>query len=162
MKVVRLSALHTGRLYLPENISNIHFCQRLNWSQDHSAAGRIMSMKNSNDTIGNWYRELPVCTAVPQLTAPPRAPTFPSSLKSLLKHTVITPLFETNICVLYAFAIFDEKLITIPYTECPRRNVPNFGRVFLMLKYSAFGKSLYTYKRCWKWCPRASIKNRSE
>ena len=24
-------------------------------------------------------------------------------------------------------------------------------------KYSAFGKSLCTYKRCWKWCPRASI-----
>jgi hypothetical protein len=23
--------------------------------------------------------------------------------------------------------------------------------------YSAFGKSLRTYKRCWKWCPRASI-----
>jgi hypothetical protein len=23
--------------------------------------------------------------------------------------------------------------------------------------YSAFGKSLYSYKRCWKWCPRASI-----
>jgi hypothetical protein len=25
------------------------------------------------------------------------------------------------------------------------------------LLYSAFGKSLCTYKRCWKWCPRASI-----
>jgi hypothetical protein len=24
-------------------------------------------------------------------------------------------------------------------------------------KYSAFGMSLCTYKRCWKWCPRASI-----
>jgi hypothetical protein len=23
--------------------------------------------------------------------------------------------------------------------------------------YSAFGKSLCTYKRCWKWCPRAYI-----
>jgi hypothetical protein len=23
--------------------------------------------------------------------------------------------------------------------------------------YSAFGKSLCPYKRCWKWCPRASI-----
>ena len=22
------------------------------------------------------------------------------------------------------------------YTECPRRNVPDFGRVFLMLKYT--------------------------
>jgi hypothetical protein len=33
-----------------------------------------MSMKNSNDTIGNRSRDLPVCSAVPQPTAPPRAP----------------------------------------------------------------------------------------
>jgi hypothetical protein len=31
-------------------------------------------MKNSNDTIGNRTRELPACSAVPQPTAPPRAP----------------------------------------------------------------------------------------
>jgi hypothetical protein len=30
-----------------------------------------MPMKNSNDTIGNRTRDLPVCTAVPQPTAPP-------------------------------------------------------------------------------------------
>jgi hypothetical protein len=27
----------------------------------------------------------------------------------------------------------------------------------IMKRYSAFGKSLYTYKGCWMWCPRASI-----
>jgi hypothetical protein len=27
----------------------------------------------------------------------------------------------------------------------------------MVLLYSAFGKSLCTYKRCWKWCPRGSI-----
>jgi len=31
-------------------------------------------MKNSNDTIGDRIRDLPVCSAVPQPTAPPRAP----------------------------------------------------------------------------------------
>jgi hypothetical protein len=31
-------------------------------------------MKISNDTIGNRSRDLPVCSAVPQPTAPPRAP----------------------------------------------------------------------------------------
>ena len=31
-------------------------------------------MKNSNDTIGNRTRDLPVCNAVPQPLAPPRAP----------------------------------------------------------------------------------------
>ena len=33
-----------------------------------------MSMKNSSDTIGNRTRDLPACSAVPQPTAPPRAP----------------------------------------------------------------------------------------
>jgi len=31
-------------------------------------------MKNSNDTTGNRAREPPACSAVPQPTAPPRAP----------------------------------------------------------------------------------------
>jgi hypothetical protein len=34
--------------------------------QGHSAARRIMSMKNSSDIIGNRSRDLPVCIAVPQ------------------------------------------------------------------------------------------------
>jgi hypothetical protein len=33
-----------------------------------------MSMKNSNGTIGNRTRDLPVCSAAPQPTAPPHAP----------------------------------------------------------------------------------------
>jgi hypothetical protein len=33
-----------------------------------------MTMKKSNDTIGNRTRNLPACSAVPQPTAPPRAP----------------------------------------------------------------------------------------
>jgi hypothetical protein len=31
-------------------------------------------MKNSNDTIRNRTRDIPACSAVPQPTAPPRAP----------------------------------------------------------------------------------------
>jgi len=42
----------------PGNIPGNHFCQRLRQPQGHSAAGRIMSMKNSNDTIGNRTRDL--------------------------------------------------------------------------------------------------------
>jgi len=42
----------------------------LSQPQGHSAAGRIMSMKNSNDTIGNRTRGLPACSTVPQPTAP--------------------------------------------------------------------------------------------
>ena len=29
------------------------------------------------------------------------------------------------------------------YTECPRRNVPDFGRVFLMLKYTDKTQNTY-------------------
>jgi hypothetical protein len=75
MKVATLSALRTGRLYTPPsqgNITGTHFCYRLSQTQDHCAAGRIMSMKNYNDTIGNQTRDLPACSAVPQPTAPQR------------------------------------------------------------------------------------------
>jgi hypothetical protein len=58
----------------PENIPGTHFCYRLSRFQVHSAAGRISSMKNYNDIIGNRTRDLSNCSAVPLSTAPPRAP----------------------------------------------------------------------------------------
>jgi hypothetical protein len=36
-----------------------------------------MSMKSSNSTIGNRTHNLPVCSRVPQPTAPPRTPFLP-------------------------------------------------------------------------------------
>jgi len=42
-----------------------------------------MSMKNSNDTIGNQTRSLPACSAVPQPTAPQRTPKEEQYLKKL-------------------------------------------------------------------------------
>ena len=33
------------------------------------------------------------------------------------------------------------------YTECPRRNVPNFGKVFLMLKYTDITQNTYIQSR---------------
>jgi hypothetical protein len=67
-KVVRFSAVCTGRLCHPGHIPGTHFCYRLSQPEDH----RIMSMKNSNDTIGNQTRDLPVCSTAPRTTAPPR------------------------------------------------------------------------------------------
>ena len=58
----------------PGNIPGTHFCQRLSQPQGHSAAGRIMSMKNSSGTIRNRTRDLPACSAVLQPTEPLRAP----------------------------------------------------------------------------------------
>ena len=72
--VIGLSALHTGRLYPLGNIPGTHFCLSLSRTQNHSGARRIMSMKISNDTMGNRTRDIPTCSAVPQPTEPPRAP----------------------------------------------------------------------------------------
>jgi len=71
IKVVTFWALRTRLLYPQGNIPGTHCCQRLSRPQRHSAAGRIMSMKNFNDIIRNRTRDLPACSAVPQPTAPP-------------------------------------------------------------------------------------------
>jgi hypothetical protein len=49
----------------PGNTPGTHFCTRLSRPQGHSATGRIMSLKNSNDTIGNRTCDRPVCSVVP-------------------------------------------------------------------------------------------------
>jgi len=54
----------------PGYILGTNFCYKLSRPQCHSAAGRIMSKKNSNYTIGNRTRGLPNCSAVHQPTAP--------------------------------------------------------------------------------------------
>ena len=81
-QIPRHSAYEGGRVVSPThrpplppgNIPGTHFCYGLSQPQGHSAAGRIMSMEKSNNTIGNQTRDLPACSAVPQPTAPPRAP----------------------------------------------------------------------------------------
>jgi hypothetical protein len=56
----------TPRPPLPAgNTPGTHFSSRLSRPQSHSATSRIMSPKNSNDTIGNQTRDLPVCSVVP-------------------------------------------------------------------------------------------------
>jgi len=51
----------------PRKIPSTNFFRTLSRPQDHSAAGRIVSMKNSNNTIGNRTRDLLACSAVPHL-----------------------------------------------------------------------------------------------
>jgi len=64
MKAVRLSALHTGRLYTPPPqeiflvLISVRSCVN---PRGQSAVRRIMSMKYSNDTIGNPTRDLLTC-----------------------------------------------------------------------------------------------------
>ena len=68
MEMVRLSALRTGRLYLP----GIFLV--LSSIRNHSATGKIKSTKNAN---------FPASSAVPQSSAPPRAPPQTNKLASV-------------------------------------------------------------------------------
>ena len=60
--MVSFSALSTGRLYPPRYIPSTPSSQKLSRLQVPSTAGRIMSIKNSNDTFGNRIRHLPSCS----------------------------------------------------------------------------------------------------
>ena len=71
IKVGSLSDLHTGLLYPPGETTGTHFCYRLSRPQDHSAAGRITSMKSTNERIGDQTSNLP---------SPIQALTIPTSL----------------------------------------------------------------------------------
>jgi hypothetical protein len=66
-----VSRTHRPPLH-PGNTPGTH-CYRLIRSQGHSVAGRILSMKNSSDTIRNRTYHLSACSAVPQPTAVRRA-----------------------------------------------------------------------------------------
>jgi hypothetical protein len=70
-----VSPMHRSPLP-PGIIAGTNFCYRLSQLQDHSAAGIIMSMTNSSDTIGNRTRDLPACSTMPKKTAPPRTPLY--------------------------------------------------------------------------------------
>ena len=76
-----------------ESIPGTLFCYRLSLSQGHSAVGRIMSMKNSNETIGNRIWDLLTCSAVSQPTAIRRAP---SSLPGWQNYDKMGSTCSTN------------------------------------------------------------------
>jgi hypothetical protein len=59
-------------------------------------------------------------------------------LKLYFLHTIFPDLFRSMLIIL-------RELLNIKnaYTGCPRRNVPDFGRVFLMLKYTDITQNTY-------------------
>jgi len=70
MKVVKLSALHTGRLCPPGNIRSNHFCYRLSRSDSHSEAGRIITLSGIEPAT---FRLIAQCLNQP-LNRVPRVP----------------------------------------------------------------------------------------
>ena len=68
-----------------------------------------MSMKNSNDTLGNRTRDLPACSAVPQPTAPPR---IQKNIKIKIYRIVILPtvLYE---CETWSLTLREEHRLRL-------------------------------------------------
>jgi hypothetical protein len=81
-RISRQSALEGGKVVSPthrpslpqEGFLVLISAKRLSRPQGHNATGRIKSLKNSSDSLRNRTGDLPVCSAVPQPTAPPRTP----------------------------------------------------------------------------------------
>ena len=84
IKVVRLSALRTGRLYTHEIF--VVLTSVGGWVGPWVIAERITSMKNSIDTIGNRTRDLPACEAV---TQPLRHRVPQSWIRNIIIHILI-------------------------------------------------------------------------
>ena len=78
----------------PGNFPGTLFYYRPSQPQGHGATGRIMSMKKSNDTIGNRTRDLPACSAVPQPTVPPHTPSEPDKVYNFLVSWLVISVFS--------------------------------------------------------------------
>jgi hypothetical protein len=112
--VVRLSALHTGRIYPQEGFLVLIFVKRLSRPQGHNATRRIKSLKNSSDSIGNRTRDLPIYSAVPQPTVPPRTPR--------IMYTGISECTQPTLCFLCHFSCgykshYRESFLRIDWNE---------------------------------------------
>jgi hypothetical protein len=56
----------------------------------------------------------------------------------------------TILKVLWALRSYSDDIKLYTDTGCPRRNVPNFGRVFFMLKYTDITQNTYI-QSWWLW-----------
>jgi hypothetical protein len=69
-----------------------------------------MSMKNSNDTIGNRTRDLPVCSTVPQTTAPPSTSDVQSKTREKISDTDIKNFKQSVLRKVCAFVFLSVNL----------------------------------------------------
>jgi hypothetical protein len=82
----------------------------------------------------------------------------------VLKYLLRMSWFLINECWKHAARCKGKNLVCLSTLSYPARNAhalyyiaicgQSCSNIFL---YREFGKSLCTYKRCWKWCPRASV-----
>jgi hypothetical protein len=152
--VANLSALCTGRFYPPWDILVLTSVR--DWIQGHSASGRIKSMKNPEDPIENTTCELPVCSPVPQPTAPSHTSIITCSRPiSLVLRAYILAIYASLkfLSFLLIYEIWTSCLICSLSTPLPIHHLPLF-RCFKQLSFwPDFPTQLYhvleIIKKCW-------------
>jgi hypothetical protein len=112
MKVVSLSALRTGHLS-PRKYPWNSFLLEAESTPGPWSNGRIISMKNSSDIIGNRNRDLLACIAVPQPTAPHRTPSEPCGCVKCVEWKTVVLSRGT---VLYGVGYWEGSVYVTHYT----------------------------------------------
>jgi len=121
----KLSSLCTGHLY-PRRHPCYSFMSEASEPQSQRAAGRIKSMKNPCDSIGNWICDHLACSTVPQPAVPLRMP-----IQSL-EHLAVLVLSIYCLTYLHTYHTFWPR-----YVQCVilqwRQKV--FGTLNFILKW---------------------------
>ena len=118
--------------------------------QGHSAAGGIVSMKNSNYTIGNQTHDLTVCIAVPQPNVPPRAPTPINKLLFIIIsfHIQINTLYFDSASDRQAEFSYRTKvlLVALPSTSKTKQPLSLFRLLLVFIRsFLSFVGKLITF-----------------
>jgi len=84
---------------LPGGTPGTYSCSRLNRTEGLLATRTIKSMNTPNDSIGNRTCELPACSAVPQLTAPPNTSWLSTKCATIYIYIYIYMCVCVCVCV---------------------------------------------------------------
>ena len=94
-------------------------------------------MKNSNEIIGNRTRDLPTCSAVPQPTAPTRAP-----VQKLKKHKFLRP----SSAVVETIDMLKRRVLTYQLLNIKNKKLRFTGK--MQLGESGISEDYYPKQHC--------------
>jgi len=111
IKMVRLSALRTGRLYLPGDISGTYCCKRLSRPQGHSAAVRIVNKKFQWHDGESNLRPSGLWRSAPQK--------YTCTVAILTQQDYWENCITHKICALYFCTVYNNFLLLLPLALQP-------------------------------------------